>query len=94
MNTSFCIHTRGGNAFDPQTGQIDFIDITDIAHALSQLCRYARHCDKFYSVAESMKLPLLLVLATIPSTKMFLPIPLLEPLLPQIQMRAIALLIP
>jgi len=52
MNTSFCIHTRGGNAFDPQTGQIDFIDITDIAHALSQLCRYAGHCDKFYSVAE------------------------------------------
>lgn len=28
------------------------IDIVDIAHSLSMLCRYTAHCKKFYSVAE------------------------------------------
>lgn len=52
VNRGFCIQTRNGHAFDPQIGKISSIDIDDIAHALSNLCRYSGHCRKFYSVAE------------------------------------------
>lgn len=34
---------------DPRAGEID---ILDIAHSLSLQCRYAGHCQRFYSVAE------------------------------------------
>ena len=36
-------------AFDPKPEQIC---IEDIAHALSNVCRFSGHCNRFYSVAE------------------------------------------
>lgn len=46
------IQTAMGRQFwpmDPREGDV-FID--DIAHALSLLCRFGGHCQRFYSVAE------------------------------------------
>ena len=37
------------NVFDPWYGDIK---IADIAHALSNICRFTGHCQQFYSVAE------------------------------------------
>ncbi len=48
----FFLQTRSGHAFYPKEGKISAIVIEDIAHALSNLCRYNGHCRKFYSVAE------------------------------------------
>jgi 5'-deoxynucleotidase YfbR-like HD superfamily hydrolase len=48
----FFIQMRGGGEFDPKTGEISRIEIADIAHALSHMCRYAGHCSSMYSVAE------------------------------------------
>lgn len=52
VNRGFCVQTRNGHAFDPKAGKLSQVDIDDIAHALSNLCRYSGHCRKFYSVAE------------------------------------------
>jgi hypothetical protein len=52
VNRGFCVQTKSGHAFDPKAVKISNIDINDIAHALSNLCRYSGHCKKFYSVAE------------------------------------------
>lgn len=52
VNRGFCVQTRNGNAFDPRVGKLSCVDIDDVAHALSNLCRYSGHCKKFYSVAE------------------------------------------
>ncbi len=46
------IQTYTGKAFDLLDPQPDMIDIRDIAHALSNLCRYNGHVRDFYSVAE------------------------------------------
>lgn len=46
------MQTYTGRKFFPMQPQVDDIDITDIAHALGNLCRYNGHVDRFYSVAQ------------------------------------------
>lgn len=46
------ITTYSGNSFDPTEPIMEGIDIRDIAHALSLLCRANGHVKHFYSVAQ------------------------------------------
>lgn len=46
------LQTVGGRAFFPLDPRPEDIDIEDIAHALSFVCRFGGHCREFYSVAE------------------------------------------
>lgn len=46
------IQTFGGGQFWPLAPRARAIDIRDIAHSLSLLCRFNGHCRGFYSVAE------------------------------------------
>ena len=46
------ILTHTGKKFYPLDPDPSLIDIEDIAHSLSLLCRYNGHCHSFYSVAE------------------------------------------
>jgi hypothetical protein len=46
------IQTRSGIAFPLLAPQVEHIDPDDIAHALSNLCRYGGHSRTFYSVAQ------------------------------------------
>ena len=46
------IQTVTGKQFWPMDAQPEDVDIEDIAHALSLLCRFNGHCKQFYSVAE------------------------------------------
>lgn len=46
------MQTASGGRFWPIDPQPHEIDINDIAHALSNLCRFGGHCQRFYSVAE------------------------------------------
>jgi hypothetical protein len=46
------MQTVSGRQFWPLDPRPEEIHIEDIAHALSQLCRYGGHCNRFYSVAE------------------------------------------
>lgn len=46
------LQTYTGVAYWPLDPREDEVRIEDIAHALSQLCRYTGHCRRFYSVAE------------------------------------------
>lgn len=46
------MQVASGRKFWPLDPRADEIDIEDIAHALSMLCRFGGHVQKFYSVAE------------------------------------------
>ena len=46
------IQTHTGVAFDLIEPTVEMVNIGDIAHALSHLCRYTGHSAGFYSVAE------------------------------------------
>ena len=46
------IQTFTGKLIDALNLDIDLIDIQDIAHSLSQQCRFNGHCKEFYSVAQ------------------------------------------
>jgi len=46
------IQTYTGKQFWPIDPRAEDVCIEDIAHSLSMMCRYAGHCERFYSVAE------------------------------------------
>lgn len=46
------MQTYSGSQFWPLDPRPEEIEIEDIAHALSNTCRFAGHCERFYSVAE------------------------------------------
>lgn len=46
------LQTYSGRVYDYERPDVRAIDLVDIAHALSQQCRFAGHCKRFYSVAE------------------------------------------
>lgn len=46
------LQTYTGRVFYPADPRADEVCIEDIAHALSLLCRFGGHCERFYSVAE------------------------------------------
>lgn len=46
------MQTFTGRAFYPLDPRAEDVDPVDIAHALSMLCRYGGHTQRFYSVAE------------------------------------------
>jgi hypothetical protein len=52
MHTEASIRTYTGRYFDILNPQAKDVSIIDIAHALSQLCRFTGHTEEFYSVAQ------------------------------------------
>ena len=51
-----CITTYTGKNFDPLNVDESLLDIKDIAHALSLICRGNGHVQHFYSVAQHLSL--------------------------------------
>jgi hypothetical protein len=51
-NASAWIQTYTGKKFFPLDPKVEDICIDDIAHALSNICRFTGHCSDFYSVAQ------------------------------------------
>jgi hypothetical protein len=52
LRTGDWMQTFTGRAFYPLDPRVEDIDPRDIAHALSMICRYGGHVQRFYSVAE------------------------------------------
>ena len=52
VRTGDWIQTRSGVAFYPLDPRPEDVHLEDIAHALSNLCRFSGHCKRFMSVAE------------------------------------------
>jgi uncharacterized protein len=52
QNKNDYIETFSGIPFDPFHPSVKDINIIDIAHAISQTCRFGGHCKHFYSVAQ------------------------------------------
>lgn len=50
--TGHWLQTRSGRAFYPCSPLPEDVDIFDIAHALSMICRFGGHSRVFYSVAQ------------------------------------------
>jgi hypothetical protein len=46
------LQTHSGGQFFPLDPRPEEVSIADVAHALSNLCRFAGHCREFYSVAQ------------------------------------------
>jgi len=52
MKKDSWIQTHSGLKIDPIDPQPEDICLEDIAHALSNICRFTGHCNEFYSVAQ------------------------------------------